>query len=267
MSTEGSPERPTEAEFTSFLGNMLVVAAVVALAVVAAFFMRFWRLPISSDPHDWGALGDYIGGLLNPLFGIFSLTVLLFSLQVQRRALREAERQTELQEIQRLVASAAASVDAGLDRELRPDSPLAQKLGLVGITGAIRADAARTVREAIRDLRHQLLTQRIARQDAYGALTSPDFNRVAQGLVRLDVGLQEFSLRGGVPAVGRIYGVGFREAVVVLLFADALGADIPPLPYTYGKDAAGRLDIQLDPGRLDQPLAAWRLDLDGRRAL
>jgi hypothetical protein len=45
-------------------------------------------LPFSDDPQHWGQLGDYVGGLLNPVFGFLSVFALLVTLVLQSRELR-----------------------------------------------------------------------------------------------------------------------------------------------------------------------------------
>lgn len=48
---------------------------VVVLGVYAAFFAFVHHARVSSDPGDWGTLGDYFGGLLNPVISFATLLV------------------------------------------------------------------------------------------------------------------------------------------------------------------------------------------------
>lgn len=71
----------------NFLGNIFVIAIVGAITAVGLYTYHFWQTPISSDPTMWGALGDYLGGILNPFFGFFALLALLLTLKIQSEEL------------------------------------------------------------------------------------------------------------------------------------------------------------------------------------
>lgn len=54
---------------TAILGLFLLIPAI-------AYIFEFWNSPISHDPNRWGVLGDYIGGILNPIISLASLGIL-----------------------------------------------------------------------------------------------------------------------------------------------------------------------------------------------
>lgn len=60
------------------------VLSLLLLAYTAAFIKNGW----SKSPEAWGQLGDYIGGLLNPLIAFFALLGLVKSVTIQRRTLQ-----------------------------------------------------------------------------------------------------------------------------------------------------------------------------------
>jgi uncharacterized membrane protein len=70
------------------LARVLLVAVVAAGIAAFAYLLKFGGLPFSGDPQHWGQLGDYIGGLLNPVFGFLSVFALLVTLVLQSRELR-----------------------------------------------------------------------------------------------------------------------------------------------------------------------------------
>ena len=79
-------ERPSRLEqFAPWLGG------VFTFAVLVGYTVNFQALSISKDPGNWGAFGDYVGGLLNPLFGFFTLLVALRVLRLQRSELRDTK--------------------------------------------------------------------------------------------------------------------------------------------------------------------------------
>lgn len=71
----------------------LVFAAVtpllVMVAVIVAFFRFHWP-KLATDQAAWGQFGDYIGGVLNPLFAWIAFIGLLVSITIQRRESRAA---------------------------------------------------------------------------------------------------------------------------------------------------------------------------------
>lgn len=74
----------------------VVAAALVALGYVLQFYVRLHR-SISTDPAVWGQLGDYVGGLLNPVIALGALLLLAVGIRIQNETLHETKRQLALQ--------------------------------------------------------------------------------------------------------------------------------------------------------------------------
>lgn len=75
--------------------NARVVVGIAFFLVVAVYFVRFFwvsKEPISNDQAHWGQLGDYIGGLLNPLVALFAFYWLTESVRLQTQELEETRR-------------------------------------------------------------------------------------------------------------------------------------------------------------------------------
>ena len=70
------------------LVGVLAVAVLAAVVVGGCYAFCFWGEPLSSDPASWGQLGDYLGGVLNPVFGFLSVFALLVALVLQTRELK-----------------------------------------------------------------------------------------------------------------------------------------------------------------------------------
>ncbi|QDQ25641.1 hypothetical protein FNU76_04325 [Chitinimonas arctica] len=64
----------------------IVAAAILFTIVTAAYAINFIGYPISEKPEAWGQLGDYIGGLLNPVLSFISIILLIKSLSLQIEA-------------------------------------------------------------------------------------------------------------------------------------------------------------------------------------
>lgn len=70
---------------------------VVVLGVYAAFFAFVHHARISSDPGDWGTLGDYFGGLLNPVVSFATLVVAYAVWKQQKEELKATKEALEEQ--------------------------------------------------------------------------------------------------------------------------------------------------------------------------
>lgn len=62
------------------------IAIVLAIAPYIYAFAFHFNHTISSSPSDWGALGDYIGGIVNPLLSFASIILIIRTVQLQRDA-------------------------------------------------------------------------------------------------------------------------------------------------------------------------------------
>lgn len=58
---------------------VIILAVILGLLLFTpplVYIIEFWNTPISGDPNKWGVLGDYIGGILNPVISLASLGIL-----------------------------------------------------------------------------------------------------------------------------------------------------------------------------------------------
>lgn len=96
--------------------GLLSTAVGAAVLVIGAYAFHFWDKAISSDPDKWGPFGDYIGGILNPIFGFCSFSALLVTLHFQARSLKDSAAaleitQREHEQSQKLAAAEARRRD------------------------------------------------------------------------------------------------------------------------------------------------------------
>jgi len=78
------------------INRYIIAAALLAAAVVFSYFFNFSILakqPISDQTDAWGQLGDYVGGILNPIFGFISLIFLIKSLKIQNETNKDLRRE------------------------------------------------------------------------------------------------------------------------------------------------------------------------------
>ncbi|ELK1816759.1 hypothetical protein RUV71_001881 [Vibrio cholerae] len=66
---------------------------VISIAAIALAWLSYWfnfsylhSYEISTDPGDWGVLGDFLGGVLNPILTFFTIVLLVSSLSLQRES-------------------------------------------------------------------------------------------------------------------------------------------------------------------------------------
>lgn len=77
-----------------------VSSAVIAVAVVSVGFYCWWfffqnERSLSVNSSDWGAFGDFVGGITNPLVAFSALIWLIASVRIQRDELRQTRKELE----------------------------------------------------------------------------------------------------------------------------------------------------------------------------
>lgn len=71
-----------------------LVIAISGLAVIyIAWFSGYHTFPLSSDPAGWGQLGDFFGGLLNPVVAFAAFYWLTRSVALQKQELAETRKE------------------------------------------------------------------------------------------------------------------------------------------------------------------------------
>lgn len=91
---EKSPDAATDARWLNWLPR---VAGTLALFLVVGYALTFRELPANANPAAWGAFGDYMGGLLNPLISLFTLIVAMKVWGLQKTELLETRKAVEEQ--------------------------------------------------------------------------------------------------------------------------------------------------------------------------
>jgi hypothetical protein len=70
----------------------LVAGVLITAGLMISFYLWKFR-GISTDQAVWGQFGDYVGGILNPLFSITALFALLYTIALQSKELRFSAKQ------------------------------------------------------------------------------------------------------------------------------------------------------------------------------
>lgn len=71
----------------------LVSIALTCAAILISLYIWNFFGPLSNDQGVWGQFGDYVGGILNPLFSITALFALLYTIVLQAKELRDSSEQ------------------------------------------------------------------------------------------------------------------------------------------------------------------------------
>lgn len=82
----------SESNLERFLNNLIPGIAVLLGLVLGAYILWFSSQGISTSPSDWGTLGDYFGGLMNPVISFATLLVAYAVWKLQRVELDETKK-------------------------------------------------------------------------------------------------------------------------------------------------------------------------------
>lgn len=72
-----------------------VLAVTVAIFLTSAYAFVFGKYGWSTNPDSWGQFGDFMGGLLNPLISLFTLSVAVKVWQLQKTELGQTRNALE----------------------------------------------------------------------------------------------------------------------------------------------------------------------------
>jgi hypothetical protein len=82
------PRKPSLAPIVT-----LSVAALACLAVVVGLYLHHFTGEFSTDDEQWARFGEYVGGVLGPLYSLLALIGVLWTLQLQRQSIEDTQRQ------------------------------------------------------------------------------------------------------------------------------------------------------------------------------
>lgn len=89
MNTEKSVEQENPME--RLLKQLIPGIAVLLVMVLGAYLVWFSSAKVSRDSGDWGTLGDYFGGLMNPVISFATLMVAYSVWKQQKEELRQTK--------------------------------------------------------------------------------------------------------------------------------------------------------------------------------
>lgn len=107
-------------------GRALTLAAAVGASMLATvlllYFFKFGG-SLSSDAERWGQFGDYVGGILNAIFGLLAFLAILLTIRLQLQELRENRLETRRAELQRVIQSLGTDLQTVLAKPVTCETP------------------------------------------------------------------------------------------------------------------------------------------------
>lgn len=75
------------------MSNRLLYTSLGSIFVImlGLYFIKFGFYPLSESPQNWGAFGDFLGGILNPILSFAALIVLIKTIKQNEKALKQNE--------------------------------------------------------------------------------------------------------------------------------------------------------------------------------
>ena len=77
-----------------FLNWILVVAILLFIGLLVIYYFHIFPLD-EIEKGKWGTFGDFIGGTLNPLFALFSLFAIIYTIKIQTKELELSRKELE----------------------------------------------------------------------------------------------------------------------------------------------------------------------------
>ena len=93
MNNSSSRKINSTPKIIRMLGLVAIVCVVCTIALVTLYFLKF-DPKLSPNNSDWGTFGDYLGGTLNPIFGLVSTLGLLYTIALQQQQIDRDRQQT-----------------------------------------------------------------------------------------------------------------------------------------------------------------------------
>lgn len=83
--------KTTPPDMNKVLGRLITAVYVIGCGALLMYVLIFAREGFSTDPADWGTLGDYFGGLMNPVISFATLFVAYAVWKQQREELQQTK--------------------------------------------------------------------------------------------------------------------------------------------------------------------------------
>ena len=76
------------------LNYLLYFAILLLFSTLCVYFYNF-KNGLSTESSNWGTFGDFMGGTLNPIFALFSLFAIIYTIKIQTQELEFSREELE----------------------------------------------------------------------------------------------------------------------------------------------------------------------------
>lgn len=131
----------TEQNTKLILSGIFIFILISVLSAIYFYNSTFNWLSPSPNRGEWGAMGDYFGGLINPLLSFFTIVLLLLSIKIQVRELKATTQ--ELKETKEVHQESVMAQDRNLmfaPLTKRIDQVIEEIEALKGCSGQLQPD-------------------------------------------------------------------------------------------------------------------------------
>lgn len=82
---------------------LIGVATLITSAAVVAPWIVVFHGPLSKTPQDWGAFGDYFGGVLSPILMMLTILVAFQTIRQQQREISQLSRESSKHDLLEII--------------------------------------------------------------------------------------------------------------------------------------------------------------------
>lgn len=95
------------------LNKTFILLLIIAFIVIGAYTLNFQGNSVSDNPEQWGQLGDYVGGILNPVLSFTTVIILITTVRIQNKQLSATREELALtrEELQRTAEAATKQAE------------------------------------------------------------------------------------------------------------------------------------------------------------
>lgn len=101
-------------KFPNVFKWVILLCIIYGLLVLSLLLMKFWPINFPENISTWGQIGDYIGGMLNPFFGLITVFLVIYNIHIQKIELSESNNALTISNKTNLKASFENSLFAWL---------------------------------------------------------------------------------------------------------------------------------------------------------
>ncbi len=150
-----------------------IILIVLIISVIGFYIYHFYfklSYSLSTEAGTWGTFGDYIGGLLNPIFAFASFMALLYTIKLQSEELKATREE--------LARSAKAQEHS--EKALAEQSQIFHQQQFEATFFSLLEQINKVADKIISDVNHHNQSRKQSTNDYYKMFNSKEFNEILQ---------------------------------------------------------------------------------------